>query len=442
MSKVTLIELFSGIGAQERALRQLGISYEVVNTCDCDANAILSYAAMRYDLEDEIATYDFPSVNTMIAELQAKNIGYDFKKHKHTITKRTPLNKLKRYYIADRLGKNLGDISKIDRLPYAEIVTYSFPCQDISTAGKTKGMMCKCNACGHSYKMGFGTEMSTCPQCGSSDVVCDTRSGLLGEVQRLLTVAHKDGALPRYLVLENVKNLIGKKFKAQFDAWIKWLDSIGYITYYKVLDSKDYGIPQRRERVFAVSIRKDIETVVDEFKFPQPVPLTLRPYDMLERDVDSSYYLPDERLLEIKELLVGVTEPIIVASRGRNPDNPSDRTVGIPTAQRLEPNFKGYTNTLSTVLKDNYVCEPVIIECAPSMRLRAFTPREYFRLMGFTDDDFDRAAKFNSKCTLYKQAANSIVTNCLIALFSSIFIENGYLSDVWTKHSIHTPKNS
>lgn len=112
MSKVTLIELFSGIGAQERALRQLGISYEVVNTCDCDANAILSYAAMRYDLEDEIATYDFPSVSTMIAELQAKNIGYDFKKHKHTITKRTPLNKLKRYYIADRLGKNLGDISK------------------------------------------------------------------------------------------------------------------------------------------------------------------------------------------------------------------------------------------------------------------------------------------------------------------------------------------
>lgn len=243
-------------------------------------------------------------------------------------------------------------------------------------------------------------------------------------------------------MLENVKNLIGKKFKAQFDAWIKWLDSIGYITYYKVLDSKDYGVPQRRERVFAVSIRKDIETVADEFKFPQPVPLTLRPYDMLERDVDSSYYLPDERLLEIKELLAGVTEPIIVASRGRNPDNPSDRTAGIPTAQRLEPNFKGYTNTLSTVLKDNYVCEPVIIECAPSMRLRAFTPREYFRLMGFTDGDFDRAAKFNSKCTLYKQAANSIVTNCLIALFSSIFIENGYLSDVWTKYSIHTPKNS
>ena len=92
-NKISMIELFSGIGAQERALRQLGLPYEVTNTCDCDANAVLSYAAMRWDLEKEIETFEFPSQDEMIAELQAKNLGYNFEKSKHTITPRTSLTK-------------------------------------------------------------------------------------------------------------------------------------------------------------------------------------------------------------------------------------------------------------------------------------------------------------------------------------------------------------
>ena len=126
--KITMIELFSGIGAQERALRQLNIPYEITATCDCDKDAVLSYAVMRSDFENEFNSYNFPSVDDMIAELQNNNVGFDFMKGKHTITTRTPLNKLKQYYLADKLSKNLGDIGKVDRLPYADMVTYSFPC--------------------------------------------------------------------------------------------------------------------------------------------------------------------------------------------------------------------------------------------------------------------------------------------------------------------------
>jgi DNA (cytosine-5)-methyltransferase 1 len=473
--KISMIELFSGIGAQERALRQLGLQYEVKHTCDLDANAVLSYTAMRWDLEKEMEAFDFPSQKQMIEELQSKNVGYDFQKGKHGITSRTPIDKLKQYYIADKLSKNLGDISKVAILPYADIVTYSFPCTDLSVAGKGEGMVNKCDACGHSWPIDFSNaeEALVCPKCGA-DVSSSTRSGLLGQVQRLLDVAKTENTLPKYLLLENVKNLVGKKFIGQFTAWVKWLDSIGYNTYWQVLNAKHYGTPQNRERVFAISIRKDVDT--NGFTFPEQIPLTTRLKDVLETAVDEKYYLPDERIDKIlnstfmqekkriqmtdvcdtllardwkdpkcvpvadepevrqignvcptktrdnpnqgrvydtegiaptltkmdggnrepmivdeikvvgnympsnhdasrvvdidgiaptvKENHVTVTaiaEPFVVASRGRNPENPSDRTTGAPTEQRLEPNFSGCTNTITSVQKDNYVCEPQVL---------------------------------------------------------------------------------
>jgi DNA (cytosine-5)-methyltransferase 1 len=435
--KISMIELFSGIGAQERALRQLGLPYEVSNTCDCDANAVLSYAAMRWDLEKEMETFNFPSQDEMIEELQAKNLGYDFQKGRHSITKRTSLTKLKQYYIADKLSKNLGDISKVEKLPYVDFWTYSYPCTDLSVAGKGEGMVNKCDKCGCAWPINFEDPKNNniCPDCGNIDIK-STRSGLLGQVQRLLTVSHTEGTLPKYLLLENVKNLVGSKFKPQFDAWVNWLDLIGYNTYYKVLNAKHYGIPQNRERIFAISIRKDID--INGFTFPEQIPLATRLKDMLEQNVDEKYYLPDDRIEkilnstfmqekkriqmtdvcdtllardwkdpkcvpveeepEVKQLMnimptktrdnpnqgrvydidglaptltkmdggnrepfIVEQEPFIVASRGRNPENPSDRTPGAPTEQRLEPNFSGCTNTLTSVQKDNYVCEPQVL---------------------------------------------------------------------------------
>lgn len=115
-------------------------------------------------------------------------------------------------------------------------------------------------------------------------------------------------------------------------------------------------------------------------------------------------------------------EPFIVASRGRNPENPSDRTTGSPTEQRLEPNTKGLCNTLTTVQKDNYVAEPK----QSNLRIRKLTPKECFRLMGFDDEDFYKAEAVNSNTQLYKQAGNSIVVDVLEAIFTNL---KPYLSE-------------
>lgn len=413
----SMIELFSGIGAQERALRQLKIPYKIINTCDCDKDAVLSYAAMRFDIDKATKEYQFPTQDKMIEELQNKGFGYDFMKGKHTITSRTPINKLKQYYIADKLSNNLGDISKVDRLPYADMVTYSFPCTDLSVAGKGEGMVNKCS-CGYSWPIDFSddNESLICPSCGAK-VQSSTRSGLLGQVQRLLAVSKKENTLPKYLLLENVKNLVGKKFKPQFDAWIRWLDSIGYNTYYQVLNSKNFGIPQNRERIFALSIRKDVDN--GNFKFPEQISLTTRLKDILEKVVDEKYYLSGDKVESIlanfiarqneasginlkdqattfdgltdvahtlmardykgfgNQSMTGVIEPIIVASRGRNPENPSDRTTGSPTEQRLEANTNGTTNTITTVAKDNYVMEPQIIQKFGDRGTSQYSIRDY-----------------------------------------------------------------
>jgi DNA (cytosine-5)-methyltransferase 1 len=577
MESIKLLELFSGIQSQERAIRQLNIPYESVGVCDCDKDVLVSSAAMRFDLEKEIANYDFPDTEVMIKELQEKNIGYDFNKSKHTITNRTPIPKLKQYYISDKLLKNLGDISKVERLPYANFVTYSSPCQSFSVAGKLAGAAKTCTKCGHKWDIDFSNPEYNykCPVCGSVSLE-STTSGLLQEVQRLLLVAYEENELPSILLMENVKNLVQKKFIGQFTAWVKWLDSIGYNTYWKVLNAKNYGIPQNRERVFAISIRKDVD--IKGFAFPEQIPLTTRLKDILEQNVDEKYYLPDERIEkilnstfmqgkksiqieeepEVKQLMNimptktrdnpnqgrvydvngiaptltkmdgGNREPFIVASRGRNPENPSDRTTGSPTEQRLEPNFSGCTNTLISVQKDNYVCEPQVLRAerteygktirkqyeagevdekignmremkprtdgvsntittvqkdnyvaepiaiiedqfpgsrdariyenySPTLRqncnglkvakgdivekikwrIRKLTSKECWRLMNFTDKDCDRAAKYVSASALYKQAGNSIVVACLIALMSSLFIEDGYKAEVWTKYMLN-----
>lgn len=170
--------------------------------------------------------------------------------------------KLNQYYLACILSNNAGDISKIGKLEYADFWTYSFPCTDISVAGK---------------------------QAGINE---NTRSGLLYEVERLLRVSAEHNELPKYLMLENVKNLVGKQFKSQFDEWIAWLDNLGYNTYWEVLNAKNYGIPQNRERVFAISIRKNIDD--KEFQFPEPFDNGLRLKDFLEPKVDEKYYISQE----------------------------------------------------------------------------------------------------------------------------------------------------
>ena len=459
---IKYLSLFSGIGAFEKALKNNSIDYKLVGFSEIDKYATKSYCAVH---------------------------GVDE-------------------------SLNLGDVSKIDLDKLKEIgdidlITHGSPCQDFSIAGRLAG----------------------------GDKGSGTRSSLMW-----CTVDIVEAVRPKYVVWENVKNLLSAKNRHNFDGYLEIMDKLGYNSYYKILNAKNYGIPQNRERVFTISIRKDLGL---NYEFPVEMELTKKLKDVLEESVDEKYYLSDKLIaglianterqrekgngfafettdgdcvaktvttrvgacrsgdnyiqvvgkLDIKghdcvkrvysgegiaptltdmqggnrQPKVLIDEPVIAASRGRNPDKPGDRTPGIPTEQRLEINKQGISNTITTVQKDNYVIEPCLkIKEAtkagykeayagdgvnisgrmkyqrgnvqkemtqtlmangsergvvtPDMRIRKLTPRECWRLMGFEDTDFDKAqAVPTSDTQLYKQAGNSIVVNVLEAVFKNLF---------------------
>lgn len=182
---------------------------------------------------------------------------------------------------------NLGDITKVDETnikPFNMICGGS-PCQDFSVAGNQKGSKWICKNCNHEYNplMVHYTERNKCPKCGSEELD-KTRSSLL--VEWLRVVREKK---PKWGIYENVKNIVGKKFKDTFDMFIKELNEYGYNTYYKVLNAKDYGIPQNRERVYLILIKKELDN--GKFNFPEGFDNGKRLKDMLEDEVDEKYYI-------------------------------------------------------------------------------------------------------------------------------------------------------
>ena len=191
MEKINLLSLFSGIGAFEKALENLNIPFNLVNYCEIDEYPARAYSLIHHCSED-LNLRDVTSIDT--AGLKDKNVN---------------------------------------------LITYGFPCQDISVAGAMRG---------------FKNE--------NGDA---TRSGLFFEALRII----KD-LQPEYAIAENVKNLTSDLFKKEFNIVLNSLEEIGYVNYYKVLNAKDYGIPQNRERVFIISIRKDINDY--SFRFPKFIP--------------------------------------------------------------------------------------------------------------------------------------------------------------------------
>lgn len=155
---------------------------------------------------------------------------------------------------------------------------------------KTGGAAWTCKTCGHTYNPleAHYSERHKCPKCGSTEID-KTRSSLLAEWLRFLREKK-----PRFAIYENVKNIVGARFKDTFDLFVKELEDYGYNVYWQVLNAKHYGIPQNRERVYCVIIRKDLDN--GKFRFPDPIPLKRSLADMLEENVDEKYYLPDEKV--------------------------------------------------------------------------------------------------------------------------------------------------
>ena len=451
MEKLKVLELFGGIGACSKALERLGIDFEIADYVEIDKYAVASFNAIH-------------------------NTNFEPQ-----------------------------DICKWDKDIEVDLIMHGSPCQDFSLAGKQAG--------------------------GDKD--SGTRSSLMYETLRIV-----EKLQPKYVIWENVKNLLSKNHKHNFDAYLESMEKLGYTNFYQVLNAKDYGIPQNRERVFTVSIRRDIyykqgdywfpkgnenDNKIDrmygmygqttrwgvynenglaptitaamgmggghvpmieekKFEFPPKQELKLKLKDMLEDNVDEKYYLSGKQIESIKySSYVSNQRRIqekdycdtLCARDWKDPkcvqvatlpyyNYESDGRVYSPSGlspclrskelnQKIDENDKiliknatkqGYLEAtdgdginISSRMqyhRGNVQKESIqtittsggndrgVVE---NLRIRKLTPKECWRLMGFDDEDFEKAEKVNSNTQLYKQAGNSIVVNVLYAILKNLLVK-------------------
>lgn len=334
-----ILSLFTGIGAFEKALANIGQSFEVVNYCEIDKFASCAYSAI-HGISEEL---------------------------------------------------NLWDVTKIDTraLKDFDLLTHGSPCQSFSLAGKGEG----------------GDEGS------------GTKSSLMW-----YTVDIIRNKLPKYVVWENVKSVLSKKHKHNFDKYIKTLEELGYNNYYKVLNSKDFGVPQSRERLFVISIRKDVDS--GNFKFPEGTNNNVKLADILESNVDRKYYIENQYISDlIKEF-----EQRIRGDRRKNKYGLL-RLGEIKNPKMLKMNKRVFS-------KDG-VCPTLLAASGggnmPKIYVSAIrqpTPLECWRIQGFNDDDYWKArtaleeifykGKDRSDSQMYKMAGNSIPVPVLEHIFKNL----------------------
>lgn len=334
---IRLIELFAGIGAQAKALERLGCEFEHYRVVEFDKFAIKSYNAIH---------------GCKFNPVDITKIGGD-------------------------------DLSIINTDKYCYIMTYSFPCQDLSMAGKQKGMSKENN----------------------------TRSGLLWEVERLLNECDE---LPQVLLMENVTQIHSKKNNDEFIKWMMFLESKGYSNYYADLNSKNYGVPQNRNRTFMISILGKYN-----YSFPKNVELTQTMQDRLELTVDEKYYINTLKSKELISFLINkgkIDGEKTITGLFSQQCSKFDKKTDIANTL-LARDYKGFGNqSMNGIIEKN----TETIENSNKYRIRKLTPKECFRLMDFDDDDYEKCSLVNSDCQLYKQAGNSIVVAVLKAIFKQM----------------------
>ena len=353
-----VFEAFSGVGAQRMALRNINKEYEIVATSDIDENEILSYYYV----------HEFPKKNKSKTTFQKKK-KYLVEKGIYNKTKinNIPNDKIDKVYNAMVTTNNLGDITKIkvNDIPMHDLFTYSFPCQDISSVGKNKGL----------------------------DEDSGTRSSLLWECKKVI-----EEIRPKYLLLENVKNLTTGKNKKNFDLWLDYLKEQGYENYWKIFDAKDYGIPQRRPRVIVVSkygksktnLIKDNEigqkNITDIIDFNQEDWIKFKPKAQVRGEVkENEYAFLDDRDWKMNGVMIG--KYCSTQRAGRS---------GLKIIKNIDGEL--YERRLNA------------LECC--------------RLMGFDDKDYYNMKKGNlSDNAIMKVCGNSIVVNVLENVFLNIYEE-------------------
>lgn len=395
MEEIRLFDSFAGKGALHKALKRLGVPTKVIGLSEIDPNAIIAYAGVHIK-DFKNLEFEYPSEEDMKKYLMDRNVGWDFMKQKSSIP-RMKKDKLRLLYKANVMTNNFGDISILDypNLPDFDLFNFSFPCTDISNAGKQKGL--------------------------KNEDGSHTRSGLVKFGIDLIKAKK-----PKYIMIENVKGLIQKKFIDDFYSIVNEIESYGYKCHYATkedkklgskpicLNAKDYGIPQNRERIFVICMRNDVDI---DFEFPKGFDNGIRLKDILEDEVDEKYYLSQqvqERFKLNGKQDINHNELNVVGSSA-----PKCRTIG-----QRDITY-GINGIMSTLTATDYKQPKQIIDnnnAKINFKIRKLTPLCCWRLMGFDDEDFYNAKELGlSDSALYKLAGNSIVVNCLYYIFKEVF---------------------
>ena len=459
---IRLIETFSGYGSQALALKYLGVEFEHWKTCEWAIKSIQAYKDIHFTNDTKEISM---SKDEMIDYLYSKGISSNYNEPmtKNQIS-RLNEKQLKTIIENIEITHNLVNIQQVkgkdleivDTDKYDYIMCYSFPCQDLSLAGKGKGM---------------------------ADT--STRSGMLWEVERILNELKELNQLPQILLMENVPQVHGSDNVEHFNKWQLALERLGYKSYFQDLITTDYGIPQTRNRCFMVSILGDYS-----YSFPKPIPLKLKLKDMLEDEVDEKYYLSDKMINFFykneqvqKEKGNGfrfnVTDGNVIAKTittragSRMDDNflkikeatkqgykeayegdginisnrmeyqrgnvqkdkiqtlttsgGNDRGVCIGTYQysKSDKFMNGKDRSqLGKDTSDTLQTTPKEAICYNDLRIRKLSPRECGRLMNVKDEDIDKLLKNQSNSSAYHLFGDSICTNVLMAIFGELLDVN------------------
>ncbi len=449
---IRLIELFAGYGSQYLALKYLGANVKHYKICEWATKSIQAYNDLHIqDYFDYSGNLSDDNILKILIELGV-SINYNEPATREQL-KRLDFRKIYNNIIATNNLVNIQnakgeDFKIVDKDKYDYIMTYSFPCQDLSLAGKGKGM---------------------------ADT--STRSGMLWEVERILNELKETNSLPQILLMENVPQVHGSDNVEHFNKWQLALENMGYKNYFQDLIATNYGIPQTRNRCFMISILGDYS-----YTFPKPIPLKLKLKDLLEKEVDEKYYLSDKQIKDIQSWNA-YEKPLVNMKKIENSNISPTLTTrtgaysssmiliknatkkgyleatdgdGINLSNRMEHQRgnvqKDKIQTLTTSggndrgvcvgtyqysksdkfmngkdrlqlgkdVSDTLQTTPKEGVCYNDLRIRKLSPLECWRLMGIKDEDYYKVAKNQSNSSLYHLAGDSIVVNVLMAIFKEM----------------------
>ena len=421
---IRIIELFGGYGSQLMALKRLNANVEQWKLCEWAVKSIQAYKDIHCENDNTdyskdltveqikeylfnkgiSANYNEPMTQQQINRLNEKQV-------------RTIYNNIKATHNLVNIQQVKGEdlcIKDTDKFTY--LLTYSFPCQDLSLSGKRLGM---------------------------SDT--STRSGMLWEVERILQECKDLGTLPQVLLMENVPQVKSNDPLA-WEKWLSRLEELGYKNYHQDLIATDYGIPQTRNRTFMVSLLGDYNYV-----FPKPIPLKLKLKDLLEDNVDEKYYLSDKQINDIQSWNAYEKPLENMEKTDKTNISPTlttrsgayaagmvlvkDKNMKTLLCNKLIESGKVKEND---VIRHNYTTSkdgnciqsnnevPTLdtrCDClgvVNNMRIRKLTPKECFRLMGVKDEDYEKCAKNQSDSSLYHLAGDSIVVDVIQAILKEL----------------------